>query len=186
MILLIAALVAVGIVALLGGDLSRMAQISIRHGWLAWLAIAVQTALVTWHFPGGLSQGIHLATYVAAGAFAYANRGIAGVYFISAGGLMNFAAIAANQGVMPASDSALKIAGLQTETEFSNSDHVEGAHLQFLGDIFAVPERWPLSNVFSIGDVIVVIGIYYLVYRASQPPSPRDTTAVGLTSHASR
>ena len=32
------------------------------------------------------------------------------------------------------------------------------SHLAFLGDIMAVPEGWPLANVFSIGDVVLVIG----------------------------
>jgi hypothetical protein len=39
---------------------------------------------------------------------------------------------------------------------------VKNAKLSWLGDVFAIPKAWPLSNVFSVGDVIVVIAIGYL------------------------
>ena len=62
--------------------------------------------------------------------------------------------------VMPASRSALATAGLEPtgDASFANSDLVEGAHLAFLGDVFAIPAGWPGANVFSVGDVLLVAG----------------------------
>jgi hypothetical protein len=34
---------------------------------------------------------------------------------------------------------------------------VRRSSLSFLGDVFAVPASWPVSNVFSVGDVILVV-----------------------------
>jgi Family of unknown function (DUF5317) len=48
--------------------------------------------------------------------------------------------------------------------EFVNSRALPHARLQFLGDIFAIPRSWPLHNVFSIGDVLIVIGAFVLLH----------------------
>jgi hypothetical protein len=44
----------------------------------------------------------------------------------------------------------------QEAGDFANSTAVAHPHLSFLGDVFAVPASWPVSNVFSVGDVILV------------------------------
>jgi hypothetical protein len=80
---------------------------------------------------------------------------------VGLGAAANAVAIFANAGVMPASPHALAIAGLPPEKpgEFANSAVVDGPALGWLGDIFAVPASWPASNVFSIGDVLIAIGL---------------------------
>jgi hypothetical protein len=37
---------------------------------------------------------------------------------------------------------------------------VDGSALSWLGDVFAVPDSWPLSNVFSVGDVLIAVGLF--------------------------
>ena len=87
------------------------------------------------------------------------HRRLAFLWLIALGGAANLVAIAANDGVMPASASALRAAGVvQTPGDFINSAPVADAHLQFLGDVFAVPSWMPISNVFSVGDVLIVLG----------------------------
>jgi hypothetical protein len=98
------------------------------------------------------------------------------VPLISAGGALNLIAIVANGGVMPASEAALRRAGLDAEAGFSNSAHVADARVAWLGDVFAVPASWPLSNVFSIGDVVVVAGIGYLVWRQCRPAAAAEAS----------
>ena len=67
---------------------------------------------------------------------------------------------------MPASTSALQTAGMQQAPgEFINSTSVPDAHLQILGDIFAIPSWLPFSNVFSIGDVLLVLGALLAFHR---------------------
>ena len=38
-------------------------------------------------------------------------------------------------------------------------------HVSFLGDVFAVPSSWPVSNVFSVGDVILVVAALLALHR---------------------
>jgi hypothetical protein len=75
--------------------------------------------------------------------------------------------IAVNGGVMPASRSALHTAGLEdTPGQFASSIAVGHPKLAFLGDIFAVPASFPVHNVFSVGDMVIVAGAFVLLHRA--------------------
>jgi MFS family permease len=59
---------------------------------------------------------------------------------------------------------------------FANSAPVAEPRLAFLGDIFAVPAGWPLSNVFSSGDVLIVLGALVLLHRVCESRLvPRST-----------
>ena len=77
----------------------------------------------------------------------------------------NFVVIVANGGVMPASRAAQVAAGLVGRQGFENSVAVAHPNLAFLGDVFAVPAGVPLANVFSIGDALLVLGIFLIVHR---------------------
>ncbi len=181
MILIVCALLAVLTVPLSGTSLRGMGSLPIRYAPLVWVAIGLQTLLVSspWHPNPTVAHGIHLVSYAVAGWFAVVNRRTPGVLLIAFGGALSLIAIVANHGVMPASASALRRAGIGEATEFSNSTFVRDAKFQWLGDIFAVPAHWPLSNVFSIGDIVVIIGIGYLAHRqcrAAKPPRHSTTS----------
>ena len=56
---------------------------------------------------------------------------------------------------------------------FENSNVVAGARLWWLGDVFAIPKGWPFANVFSVGDLIIVLAVAYLAHawcRRALPP----------------
>jgi hypothetical protein len=85
---------------------------------------------------------------------------------------------------MPASMSALERAGHAPipEEVFKNSSALSDPRLLFLGDIFAVPAGWPLANVFSIGDVMIVVGGTYLAHRwCARPHDASDVDDLALT-----
>jgi hypothetical protein len=90
------------------------------------------------------------------------------MWVVALGGLLNFIAIAANGGVMPASRGALQSAGLDVRSgSFANSDVVEGANVAFLGDVFAIPAGWPGANVFSLGDAVMLLGAFLVLHAAT-------------------
>jgi hypothetical protein len=160
-------------VPLTRGRLSRLGDVQFRATWLIGAAIVLQILIIS-VVPGGdgaLHQVVHLSTYALAGAFVVANRRIPGLLIAAAGGAMNFAAIAANGGVMPAEPRALELAGIEQDpTTFENSTALAHAKLQFLGDIFAVPGY----NVFSVGDLVliagVLVGLHVICRRTSVHP----------------
>jgi hypothetical protein len=155
-------LLCVASVPLAGGRLSVLAGLRFRAGWLLALAIAVQIVIVSVvpdHGSAAVHNAVHVATYLLVGAFVVANRDVPWVWLVALGGLSNFAAIAANGGVMPAAPDAVVAAGLAADPgKFVNSGIVADPHLAFLGDVFWVPASWPVSNVFSVGDVLIVLG----------------------------
>ena len=125
--------------------------------------------------PNWLGQPLHLVTFAFAAAFIFSNRSLPGVPLIAVGAGLNLAAFAANHGTMPASAWAWRTSGFPTMNgEFENSNVVSHARLQWLGDIFAIPKDWPLSNVFSVGDMIVVLAFAYFVHTWCRRPVEVD------------
>jgi hypothetical protein len=170
MTLALALLVLLLTVPLAGGRLGRLENVRIRWMGLAAAAFAVQVLIVV-VVPEGdttVHRIVHLGTYAAAGAVLLRNLDLRFVWVVGVGGLLNLIAIAANRGVMPASRGALGTAGLDVQSgDFANSDYVEGAHVAFLGDVFAVPAGWPGANVFSIGDVLMLVGVLLAIHAAA-------------------
>ena len=170
MIIGLAYLVVLASVPLLGGRLTRLADLPLRKPGLALAAILLQVLVISVIPDTGdhtFHTTVHLASYVLLGAFAFANRRIVGVPIIAFGGLLNFAAIAANGGVMPtAAGAADSLAVTAQDGEFVNSAVLEDPKLQFLGDIFATPTSLPLHNVFSVGDEVLMLGVIVLVHAA--------------------
>jgi hypothetical protein len=81
------------------------------------------------------------------------------MWLVALGGALNLTAIAANGGVMPAAPHALEKAGFALDPEgFVSSGAIAHPQLQFLGDVFWVPSSFPISNVFSVGDVLILLG----------------------------
>jgi Family of unknown function (DUF5317) len=160
-----------------GGRLKRLAQIPFQHAWLLWIALAVQIVIMSIipESRPALLSGAHVATYLAAGAFLLINRRLPGGWLIGAGGALNGLVITINGGTLPASATALQQSGLHVGSdEFNNSAVLSHPHLPMLGDVFATPSWLPGSNVFSIGDVAVWLGVIWFLWSARQPrPTPR-------------
>jgi hypothetical protein len=156
-------------VPLAGGRLSRVGDLQLHAPWLALAGIGLQIAIVSL-IPGGsaaLHETIHIGSYVLLGACAWLNRRIPGVWLIALGGLLNAIVILANGGVMPA-DPALIVEAAQRGGEgFVNSGVVDSPHLLFLGDIIATPRSWPMANVYSVGDCVILLGVIVLLHRVS-------------------
>lgn len=175
MILLVAFLALVATVPLLGGKLRNLATLELHRTSLLLAATVLQLGITQIAPEGaeGAAAAIHVASYLVVGAFVWANRRLPWLWLAALGGLLNFLAIVANGGTMPATPEAVRTAGLEDEGGFTNSAVVEGADLWFLGDIFAIREAWPLSNVFSIGDVVLLVGGALVVHRVAGSRLPR-------------
>jgi hypothetical protein len=169
-------LVAASVVVLLsawlaGGRLRALGELPMRHWWALITAMTIQIAIIevlSTTIPTWLADSAHIASFVLALFFVAVNRRITGLWLVGLGGFCNGLAIAANGGVMPAASNALRTAGIPLRgAGFRNSAHVAHAKLAFLGDVFAIPKGWPLANVFSVGDVLLVIGAFVLVHTAT-------------------
>jgi MFS family permease len=169
MLLAAALLVCIATVPLFGGRLEALAELELRARWTLIAALGTQMTIV-YVVPGAphdLLSVAHVGSYVFAIGFLWANRRVPGLLLIALGGASNLLVIAANGGVMPASRSALHTAGLaDTPGQFASSIAVGHPKLAFLGDVFAVPASFPVHNVFSVGDIVIVLGAFVLLHRA--------------------
>lgn len=139
-----------------------------RWAWLIWVALALQIAAFRVTALEDVTEVLHVLTYVAAAAFLWMNRDAAGVWIVAAGALSNGITIALNGGVLPASAAATEAAGIDPDPEHSNTAVLEDPVLPWLGDVFAWPAPLPLANTFSVGDVLIVAGVFVAAWSGSE------------------
>ncbi len=184
MIIIVAAVLVVLTVPLTGRSLAPLGHVPIRRSWVVWASMLIQLPITLIPaFPATIGEVLHLLSFALAGVFVWSNRHLPGEMVIAAGGLMNLIAIAANGGTMPASAWAWRVAGFAPPTDsFGNSSVVASARIPWLGDLFAIPASWPFSNVFSVGDVVIIVGLAYLVHHTCRAAAPATAAALPLTS----
>ena len=171
MILIATLILCVATVPLAGGRIMRLGNIHFKRAWAGLAALSLQYAIMRL-FPEGdasLHGILHLASYGLMFYFLAANLAVPGLWLIGLGGACNALAIAANNGVMPAQPAALATAGIvEVPGEFSNSAAVEDPKLWLLGDVFALPAGTPMANVFSVGDILLLLGAFILLHRVTR------------------
>jgi hypothetical protein len=162
----------------LGGRLSRLVEIEFRHGWSVFAALGLQLVLFAGAASPGLATPIHLGSYGLLFVFAFANARNLALLPLSLGMAMNSAAIVANGGHMPVDPDAAAAAGLSA-VDGSSNVKIGGEHLTWLGDVFALPERFPLTNVFSLGDILIGIGMVGLIVAVATGGGPERALVAG-------
>jgi hypothetical protein len=175
-LVLAASVVAALSAVLLGGRLSRLFDIRLRGSWLPVGALLLQVLILQW-IEGGprpVLVAVHIGTYVMAAAFIWLNRAVPGLLLVAAGAVSNGVTIALNHGTLPARSAAMAAAHIDKDPKlFLNSGTVAHPVLGFLGDVFAWPAPLPLANVFSVGDVLIVLGAGYGAHRITGSNLPR-------------
>jgi hypothetical protein len=168
----------------LGGRPSGLARLEFRWAPLIALGMAVQIALFSDPVAsrvGAAGPVIYVASTLVVLVAVVRNWRIAGLPVVAVGAASNLAAIVANGGYMPASASALAAQGRLESTGYSNSTYLAQPTLAPLTDVFAMPTWMPFANVFSIGDVLIALGVAVAIAAAMRSARPR---AVGETQHA--
>jgi hypothetical protein len=167
-------------VPLTGGKLVRLGELRLRRPELAVAGIGFQVLVIS-VLPGGLGgvqEALHVASYALLGAFGWVNRRVTGVPVVLAGGALNALAILANGGVMPTDpDVAHAVANRAAPGEFINSAAADDARLGFLGDTLATPDSLPLQNVYSIGDVVIVLGLLVVIHAVCHAQNAASSRA---------
>ena len=183
MFILYAIVVGLALGLLLGGKASRLGELKLRFAWLCLLGLAVQLVLfsdaVTERI-GDLGVPIYVVSTFAVAAAVAANYRVPGMAVVALGAFSNLAAIVANGGYMPTTAEALAAAGFAEKTVYSNSALVADPKLPWLTDIFALPRWLPAHNVFSIGDVLIGLGVVLVIVAAMRRP---NLVANGAPAH---
>ena len=112
--------------------------------------------------------------------FAWLNRRLPGFWLLGLGLLANFIAISLNGGMMPLMpENAARLMPADSSATLQLGERVgfgkdillekANTRLWFLGDVFMLPEifRYPLA--FSIGDILISTGAFWLLWRLGSP-----------------
>ena len=166
-------LVAVAVGYLVGGRLSRLADLRLRWAPLALFGLALQVV----EPPGRWPLVLLIGSFVLLIAFAIANVRTVGFPIVLAGVLMNCTVIVVNGG-MPVTREAIVASG-QPETLRPLLDHPTTKHhlageddrLLVLGDVIAIPP--PVGQVLSVGDVFTYGGVAVVIVAAMRRRPPR-------------
>ena len=167
------------IAVLIGGDVRRLSQIKIRHLELLLAAFAVKVAVAllgTTHSQVAVTfaRPLNVIGAILLLAVVWFNRRIPGALLFGAGLTLNLIVILAFGGRMPvllphdvdpnSPVLALLKGGLDPL-------HVALAHPQglwFIGDIFTIPGLGGHSSLVSIGDLLMAVGVAWLIIGCSQ------------------
>ena len=171
--MLYALVVGVGLGLLLRGRLDRLGEVRLRWAGVAIAGLAVQVALFSAPVAdvvGDLGPPAYVASTAAVLVAVLANLRVPGLAFIALGAASNLAAIVANGGFMPVSPDALAALGKPPGGGYSNSSVDGPVALAPLTDIFVLPSWVPMSNVFSIGDVLIGFGVAVTIVVAMRDP----------------
>lgn len=169
----------------LGGRLSSLAHLKLRWIPLVFAALAIQLLI----FPtvsevaplAWAAQPLHLLSYLLLAAWIIRHLHLAPVILLGVGAAANLLVLLSNRGLMPASVRALQRAGwydlaeqLLREGAVANLVLMSSeTRCNVLGDWLYLPAWIPLTTAFSIGDVLIMLALSWLIVR-------------GMRSHAER
>lgn len=181
MFVLIAIPIGLVVGRLLGGRFEYLSRLRFEWAWLALAGLAIQLVLfstsIADSFPPGVGEAVYVASTGMVLVAVWRNLAVPGLAIVAVGSISNLAAVVANGGVMPTTPEALTAAGLGAEEGFSNSAVLAEPALAPLTDIFAIPAGLPLANVFSVGDVLIAVGIVATIAIGMRPGDGNPTPA---------
>jgi hypothetical protein len=162
--------------AVVGGRVSNLASVDVKWGWLAPLAFIMQAYLI--FFPAERAGGLLSArsmlltvSYILLFVVVWQNRHLSGVKLIGLGLVLNFLVMVVNGGFMPIAPETLVQIGYDGNAPQLETGYIVGrtknmvaepgeARLWFLSDIMVVPKPFPIPTALSLGDVLIVLGLF--------------------------
>ncbi|CAM2940065.1 DUF5317 domain-containing protein [Paenibacillus taichungensis] len=154
--------------------LHQFAALKLRGGWIFPLLLLAQFFIfflqerLDW--VASINGYLFAAVYVTGLAFLWLNRHYKGFTLIWIGVFLNFIVMAVNGGRMPVSVEASAVLGpyyvdmLREGGAVSKHYMMDAStHLSFLGDIIPLSSPYPRTQVISIGDVVMNIGIFLFI-----------------------
>jgi hypothetical protein len=155
------------------GNLRGLSKLKLKWGWIFPLLLLVQIFVFIYQndfdFLGQVSDSIYLVVYFVGLVFLFINRHHKGFTQILIGVFLNFLVMAINGGRMPVSLEASAVLDpgyIQALKDGLYGKHAiltEATNLGFLGDIIPLSDPYPRSQIISIGDVIMNIGIFFFI-----------------------
>ena len=162
------------VVAVTRGSFRRLGRVELRAIWLLLLALAIQVALELVTFPEAriddVGFGLLMVSYALILAFCFVNRQTTGFVVVAVGVALNMLVIGLNQG-MPTKDEVVTRRGREVHVPIERSvkhrPEEPDDKLVFLSDQITLGVA---NQYFSIGDLVLGLGIVVVCFEASRRP----------------
>jgi hypothetical protein len=179
-VLLDAAILAVVVGSIGGGRLGRLKDLDLRGPWVFVAAAVLQGTVMALGARGlplaeRIGGPVHILSFVVLLLGLLMNRHLKGMWVVSAGVLLNLAAIAANGGSMPVDRELAVRSGSERMVRLLDSSRyathmpvTDETRLRALGDVLPLPlvPVPPRPKPFcpgSVGDVLITAGACWLI-----------------------
>ena len=164
----------------------------LQYLWLVFVAflpqfVVIYLPITRESFPEWLVAGCLLASQIMLLGFAWLNRRILGMSVLIFGVALNLAVMMANSGFMPISPQTASrlisqdhLSDIQPGSRFGMKDILlspQDTRFEWLADRFLPPIWFPYQVAFSLGDVFIALGAFWLVAR---PESSIQFTKRGI------
>jgi hypothetical protein len=179
-VLLIGVVIVAGLLVgiALGGDFRTLSDLNLRWWPLALVGLALQLIPVPsmdGNVDHWLAVGLLVASYVVLLAFVAVNIRLAGFPLIAVGFALNLLVISVNGG-MPVTEHAIRQAyGPRSAAEIRRLEEHGGAkhHLARDDDVLVsfadvIPVGAPVHQVLSAGDVVFMVGVFWVIAAAAK------------------
>ena len=183
MSLLSALIIGLGVGFALGGHPRQLARLQLHWNVVVFASLAIQLLLFTGlAIPGPVVTVMYLLSGGLSLAWLARNLAVPGIAGIMAGGVSNFVAITANGGRMPVDPVLLArsrgadfVRALAAGRVTSNSSLADShTHFPWLTDQILIPPPWPLPTILSVGDVLIALGVIWLIAKGMQTSRRSD------------
>jgi len=157
---------------------AKMASIKVRFGWLIIIAALLRIIPFAVSAPSSLvelKKSLLILAYVLLFLALSRNLRLWSMRLLTLGAVLNFVAIVANGGLMPVSPEAGLQAGIIAIDQYGLGEPLPGGgsilllvnqtNLWFLSDIIPISF---VRGVFSIGDIIIAIGLLIFFVEAAR------------------
>ncbi len=149
-----------------GGKLERLGELRLEALPLVWAAIILRVAAGVLAERGFLfAPWLQVVAYMMLIYMVFLNSWQPGLKIFGLGSLSNFLVIAVNGGTMPVSMEAVAKIGMTEVPSGIHSVLTAGTRLWFLADIIPVTFRFPRPTIISVGDILIVVGMFIFIQR---------------------
>ena len=154
------------------------------HLWLVFVAflpqfVVIYLPITRETFPDSLVAASLLASQILLLGFAWLNRRIPGMSILICGVLLNLIVMVTNHGFMPISPqtaghlvSKNSLLDIPLGSRIGPKDillHPQDTRFEWLADRFLTPAWFPSKVAFSLGDVFIAIGAFWMLAKPGSP-----------------
>jgi hypothetical protein len=151
----------------------------LRHVWLVFVAFLPQYIMIYLPLGDVVSQSLFATLLMISQllflGFLVSNRNLSGMKVLALGALLNFLVMGANHGFMPIGPQTVERLIPEGPAFHMNSGDRFGAkdifllpeqtHFEWLADRFLTPAWFPYQSAFSLGDVFIAAGAFWLLAK---------------------